>query len=214
MLNILGTNLRPSYGRTSVAAGVLALFFWLFASAAFAQQEAAPQQYDVELIIFRHLGAQASPEDWALEERIASRGKLSVSEESADRIAANPDSLAVQPLKPEEFKLTALAASLRASRNYRLLSHIAWTQTAVALRGGLATALAPMLDPASPVSGAAKFSRGTNLHLSVDLRLTDTSGGPAYVLQTTRQIRLGEKHYFDHPHFGVIATVTARGSKQ
>lgn len=172
-----------------------------------AQDSSAPL-YDVELIIFRNLGSKPTPEDWSIEESLANRGRTFTGEESADAQNRLTDGLSIQTLSNEQLKLGALAASLRGNRNYRVLSHIGWTQSPVALRSDSITLLAPLLAGDSTISGSAKLSRGTTLHLSLDLRLKNEAGGN-YVLQETRQIKLGEKHYFDHPYFGVIATVTA-----
>jgi hypothetical protein len=171
-----------------------------------AQDSTAPQ-YDVELIVFRNLNARPTQEDWAAEESTATRGKPVV-EDNADAQsgAMLTDSPSLQTLPAEQLKLTALVGHLRASRNYRVLSHLGWTQSAVPTRSELSTSLTPLLGDAG-VSGSAKLSRGALLHLSLDLRLKDETGA-SYALQETRQIKLGEKHYFDHPYFGVIATVT------
>jgi Peptidoglycan-binding protein, CsiV len=40
----------------------------------------------------------------------------------------------------------------------------------------------------------------------------DAPQGGRYALQETRRVRTGERHYFDHPAFGVIATVTSLNS--
>lgn len=198
------------FGRRRLTGLFLSLIAWLFTGTAIAQ-DAAPQ-YDVELVIFRNLGGQATPEDWVLEEAIANRGKISVGDDSdtlAERLTSSAEALPVQALTPDQLKLGPIAASLRASRGYRLLSHIGWTQAALPLRSGTVTPLSSMLGAATPLSGTAKLSRGATLHLTLDLRLKEADG-PSYVLQETRQIKLGEKYYFDHPHFGVVASVSAR----
>lgn len=186
------------------------LVVWLLAGAAAAQEADAPV-YEVELVAFRNLGSQASPEDWALEDTLAGGNRQGNEAEDAfaERLAASAEALQVQPLAPEQLKLAAVAASLHASRSYRPLAHVGWTQTAVPLRSGSVVLLAPLLPAASPLSGTAKLARGANLHLVLDLRLKEVDG-PNYVLRESRQIKLGEKHYFDHPYFGVVATVTAR----
>lgn len=198
------------FGRRRSAGLFLSLIAWLLASTA-AAQDVAPQ-YDVELVIFRNLGSQVTPEDWTLQEAIANRGKTGAGDDTAalaERLASSAEALPVQALTPDQLKLGPIAASLRASRGYRLLSHIGWTQAALPLRSSTVAPLSSMLEATTPISGTAKLSRGTTLHLALDLRLKETDG-PSYVLQETRQIKLGEKHYFDHPHFGVIASVSVR----
>lgn len=191
-----------------VALWLLTTGFWVGTTAA---QETDGPVYEVELVVFRSLGSQASPEDWALEDTLASGSRQSSETEDAfaERLAASAEALQVQPLAPEQLKLAAVAASLRTSRSYRPLAHVGWTQTAVALRSDSFVLLASLLPAASPLSGSAKLARGANLHLALNLRLRD-GDGPNYVLRESRQIKLGEKHYFDHPYFGVVATVNAR----
>lgn len=179
-----------------------------------AQDSAAPSttatQYDIELIVFQNLSGNASPEDWALEDAAANRGKNPAADNAVeDSLALTDNAPGLQALPSEQFKLNALAGGLRASRGYRVLAHTAWTQSAVPLRSGAYTALTTLFPNGSPLAGGARLSRGSTLHLALDLRLNNPDG-PRYVLRQTRQIKRGERHYFDHPHFGVIATVNVR----
>jgi hypothetical protein len=38
-----------------------------------------------------------------------------------------------------------------------------------------------------------------------------SADGKRYILREQRRMKSGEKHYFDHPYFGVVALVTPRG---
>lgn len=181
-----------------------------FAPAMGFAQDGTPALYDIEIIVFRNLNGKATPEDWAFEEARANRGKAKAPDEQTDSPegrATTDDTLpTVQTLPREQLKLNGMEANLRASHNYQVVSHIAWTQAGATLRGDPGTLLSPLIDVDSPLSGTARLLRGTTLRLSFDLRMRNDEG-PSYVLQETRQIKLGEKHYFDHPYFGVIATV-------
>ena len=61
----------------------------------------------------------------------------------------------------------------------------------------------------SGLSGQIALSRGRYLHLTLDLGLsTGDRSGQRYVLRQTRRMRSNERHYIDHPKFGVIALIT------
>lgn len=202
-------NSRFPVSRTTCFIRLMALC--CIATAALAQDSAAPvaTQYDIELIVFQNLSSNASPEDWALEDAAANRGKTPSANSAEDSLALTDSAPGLQALPSEQFKLNALAGGLRVSRGYRVLAHTAWTQSAAPLRSGSYTALNTLFPNGSPLTGGAKLSRGSTLHLALDLRLNSPEG-PRYVLRQTRQIKVGERHYFDHPHFGVIATVNVR----
>ncbi|MGB5622673.1 MAG: hypothetical protein WBN65_09290, partial [Gammaproteobacteria bacterium] len=54
-------------------------------------------------------------------------------------------------------------------------------------------------------TGTVTFFRGRYLHLDLNLNLGDGAGRE---LRERRRVRIGERHYFDAPNIGVIATVT------
>ena len=66
------------------------------------------------------------------------------------------------------------------------------------------------------LSGLVTLERGTYLHLGMSLSYTPAnppSGlgaapGTAFMLEENRRVRLNERHFYDHPAFGVIAVVT------
>ena len=60
----------------------------------------------------------------------------------------------------------------------------------------------------SGLTGRVALSRGRYLHLTLDLALEPAGGAERYVLRQTRRMRSNERHYIDHPKFGVIALVT------
>ena len=59
----------------------------------------------------------------------------------------------------------------------------------------------------SGLTGQIALSRGRYLHLTLDLAYT-APDGQRYVLRQSRRMRSTERHYIDHPKFGVIALIT------
>ena len=175
-------------------------------------QEATVTQYDVELVIFRNVSSTGTTENWTLEETLAKqRGVIPEDDEGAGGSQAattrTSQEVSVTPFSNAQFKLTAIEDALRRSRTYQPLAHIGWTQVGYPLQGAPFVPLAPLLPAGVPLTGQVVLSRGHYLHLSLDL--VYQPGNPqAYVLRQSRRMRSGEKHYFDHPAFGVIALVT------
>lgn len=178
-------------------------------------QETPVAQYDVELVIFRNLGATGTAENWTLEETLAKeRGVIPEDDEGAGG-AQTPtktsQDVTVSPLSNAQFKLTAIEDALRRSHAYQPLAHIGWTQTGYPLQGAPFVSIAPLLPASLPLAGQVILSRGHYLHLTLDLVYQANNPQP-YVLRQSRRMKSGEKHYFDHPAFGVIALVTPHTS--
>ena len=108
-------------------------------------------------------------------------------------------------LDASQLQLGGLAAKLRASHLWRVLAHGGWVQTATDWphHGGLA--LEDLGLRAEGLGGRIYVERGQYLHLGFDLQLGST---PAFTLRELRKVKFGEKNYFDHPGFGVIAIVS------
>jgi hypothetical protein len=180
--------------------------------AASAQQAAALQSYDVELVIFRNLSQEATPEEWGLEAADAGRQVLIPDEEPSPFAATTEFSAptATFPsLPPAKYKLTALEESLRRSRNYRPIAHVGWTQPGFPRNDARYIPINSLLPDSSGLGGQIALSRGRYLHLTLDLlfRLPEESG-QQFVMRQTRRMRSNERHYIDHPKFGVIAVIT------
>jgi hypothetical protein len=175
-------------------------------------QETSLTQYDVELIIFRNLGATGTAENWALEEALAKQRGVIPEDDEGAAASQTPQPRASQevnvtPLASGQFKLTAVEDTLRRSRTYQPLAHIGWTQLGYPLQGAPFVSVSPLLPAGVPLTGQIALSRGHYLHLTLDL--VYQAGNPQpYVLRQSRRMKSGEKHYFDHPAFGVIALVT------
>jgi Peptidoglycan-binding protein, CsiV len=169
-----------------------------------AAQSAVAPTYDVELVVFRHLGAGGSPEQWSM--------NAPVDETSAEQEApaASGADAPFPKLPADRMKLNAIYDTLKRSRAYQPLAHIGWTQPAT----DRATARYVSLDALgldSGVNGRAALARGRYLHLTLDLSLQVPGDDARYVLKQTRRMRSTEMHYIDHPRFGVVALITPTG---
>jgi hypothetical protein len=181
-----------------------------------APSQALPS-YDVELVIFRHLSSNASPEHWEAELGTSST-QLEIPDEEQSPFESSAPAPSVETtttfpaLAPVKYKLTALADTLRRSRNYQPLAHFGWTQPGFARNSARYFSITELVPSTSGLTGRIALSRGRFLHLTLDLSFdapaTATEPAQRYVLRQTRRMRSNERHYIDHPKFGVIAVIT------
>lgn len=183
----------------------------LIVGSAGAQQTTAMQSYDIELVIFRTLSSSATPEEWTKETVTAGQLPLSDDESRASGAATESAPIATATetfpaLAPGKLKLVAIADTLRRSRNYQALAHFGWTQPGFPRTEAHYMSIDPQAIPG--LSGRVAVSRGRYLHLTLDL-VYEPPGEPGqrYVLRQTRRMRSNERHYIDHPMFGVIAVI-------
>ena len=154
-------------------------------------------RYLVEIIVFRQPGAWPPTMPATV---IAQTSTV------AGRVVAQPDA---------DWQLGATEAAL-ARAGFPRLAHTAWA--AIVPANGRTTAhMEDVIAADSAVAGAVALQRGQYLFLGVELdyRPNDPAVAPGtvYSLREKRRVKFGEKHYFDHPAFGVIATVSVpRGS--
>jgi len=178
-------------------------------------QETAVAQYDVELVIFRNLGVTGTAENWTLEETLAKERGVIPEDDEGTGASQTPtrtsQEVTVSPISSTQFKLTAIEDALRRSHAYQPLAHVGWTQTGYPLQGAPFVSIAPLLPAGVPLTGQVVLSRGHYLHLTLDLVYQGNNPQP-YVLRQSRRMKSGEKHYFDHPAFGVIALVVPHTS--
>jgi Peptidoglycan-binding protein, CsiV len=184
-------------------------------NAASAQQTTALQSYDVELVIFRNLSQSATPEEWRLEAADADQ-RLSIPDDEPSPFAATTElsaPTAIFPsLPPAKYKLTALEESLRRNRNYRPIAHVGWTQPGFPRNDARFIPISSLIPESSGLAGQIALSRGRYLHLTLDLLFEPPEeSGQRFVLRQTRRMRSSERHYIDHPRFGIIAIVTPSG---
>ena len=201
---------------TSKLVALLSVAAFALVGTASAQQSAVLTSYDVELVIFRTTSAKATPEDWQMEAGAADQ-HLAVTSEDAqgtETVVAPPPptttpTMTFPALASGKFKLTSLADSLKRSRNYQPLAHFGWTQPGFPRGEPHYMSIDGLLPAGTGLSGQIALSRGRYLHLTLELAYdSPEEGGGRMVLRQTRRMRSNERHYIDHPKFGVIAIIT------
>jgi Peptidoglycan-binding protein, CsiV len=198
---------------TSKLAKVLGLLLLATVSSAGAQQASGLQSYDVELIIFRTLSAKATPEEWRMEAGTADQHLAIPAEDTQETETvvtpppASTPTVTFPALPAAKFKLGSIADSLRRSRNFQPLAHFGWTQPGYARGEPHYMPIDALLPPNTGVSGQIALSRGRYLHLTLELAYDSPEEG-RMVLRQTRRMRSNERHYIDHPKFGVVAIIT------
>jgi Peptidoglycan-binding protein, CsiV len=201
--------MHPILSKLARVAGLLAV---MLMSSAGAQQASGLTSYDVELVIFRTLSAKASPEDWSLEAGLANQHLAVPAEEGpgAEAIIAPPTAptLTFPALPATKFKLTNVADALKRNRNYQPLAHFGWTQPGFPRGEPKYLSIDGLVPADSGLSGQIALARGRYLHLTLELALESPEDGGRLVLRQTRRMRSNERHYVDHPKFGVIAIIT------
>ena len=182
----------------------------LLADGVMAQQSATGMtSYDVELIVFRTLSGGATNEEWSAEGRhdsvTSAEGSGDAQAEAAPLTA--PTAM-FPPLSAGKFKLGAIADTLRRSKRYQPVAHFGWTQPGYPRNDARFIPVDSLVGSSTVgLSGRIALARGRYLHLTLDLTLAGEDG-QRYVLQQTRRMRSSERHYIDHPKFGVIALIT------
>jgi hypothetical protein len=195
---------------------VLALLGCVCPSASAQQASQVLQSYDVELLVFRTLNPNASPEEWSMEALEAGQ-RLAIPEDEPDPAAASAPAAPVTTssfpaLAAGRFKLTGIYDTLRRSRNYQPLAHFGWTQPGYARNEAKLLTINSMVPAGSGIVGQVALTRGRYLHLTLDLvyDAPGAAGEPTqrFVMRQSRRMRSNERHYLDSPRFGVIAIVT------
>jgi hypothetical protein len=206
-------------------AAVLTCAIALSASAAEPARPTEPL-YTVELVILRPVVPLGVAEDWVVEASHASGSSAPVEgEDDAEATSTGGGRLAVRTLSTAQYRLAGVDAALARSRGYELIRHVGWTQAATPRGAGLAVELADMRAGGEPLRGTVGLERGRYLHLRLDLAYTPAappssllgegagSGPVTFTLRQNRRVKAFERHYFDHPAFGVIAMVSPVGGR-
>ena len=184
-------------------------------SASAQQSTQVLQSYDVELLVFRTLNPNASPEEWSMEAAEAGQ-RLAIPEDEPEPSAASappPPTTSIPRCSrragsSSPVSTTPCAAAATISR---------WRISACNA-AGLCTqrreAPDDQLDGAGEpgIVGQVALTRGRYLHLTLDLvyDAPGAAGEPTqrFVMRQSRRMRSNERHYLDSPRFGVVALVT------
>lgn len=112
----------------------------------------------------------------------------------------------VELLPAAEYQLGSAREALSRKGGYHILGHLAWA--AIVPPNGRTTAHVEELGSSdtSPLTGTVAVQRSQ--YLFMGLELDYSTGNQSYGLREKRRVKFGERHYFDHPAFGVIAQVT------
>jgi hypothetical protein len=200
----------------------IALWSLGLASFPLAAQDTTLQQFDVEMVIFRVNNPTFTQEDWSLEEARA-KARIPVAPAAADgeEVAPPPDAGAavvvtqdsessIQPTSVAQFKLNSVENSLRRSRAYSPVAHVGWSQPGFAMNNPRPLAIESLLPPGTGITGTVSMVRGRYLHMTVEMNYVSPIDGKRYVLREQRRMRSGEKHYFDHPVFGIVVLASPK----
>lgn len=169
---------------------------------------AQPGSYDVEVVIFtvRHPGDAGEQWPTLLPEETESAGIY-----SNDKISELPVA---------SYRLNGISNGLRQSSAYAVVFHKAWRQPAYDNANAVGYPVDTAAGNGRNIEGTIRLTRERFLHMDTDLLMMSEGSrndvvatsapytAPVYALREKRRIKSRVLHYFDHPYFGMIATVT------
>lgn len=154
------------------------LLLSIFLIASLGWQTAFSRDYQVEVIVFKNLVEQPSYESVDYPE-------MDIPESEAVTWVVEPSLLNDQ------------ATTLKRSRDYSLIKHYSWGQES------LPVSKAAIFSIAEPnLQGWVKVFASQLLFIHLDI---DYDG---YRMQEKRRLKLNERHFFDHPKFGLLVQVS------
>lgn len=184
---------------------ILSLLLLIGLAAPVSAQEAP--WYEVELIVFEHVGATARPDisgpSPTAENAHGSNPASSIAPPVATPLPAG------DVLSSREYRLADVESALAASRKYRPLLHTAWRQPVLANKQ--AQPVAVTAPDSAQVTGAVRLYRSRYLHLETDLlyrKAPEADSDAGFRLRDRRRMRSGDLTYFDHPAFGMLVVVS------
>ncbi len=175
--------------------------------------------FNVELVVFRYNGTVSSSENWDVTP-LPGAAPPTIQPTDADRADASAQPDSIRPLNPSQFQLSGTENTLKRNASYQPLAHFGFRLVAGDREAGTPVRIEPIVDAASGLTGTVTLERGRFLHLAVDLTFTTSNPLPtllppntppalvAFQMHQDRRMRPFERHYFDHPAFGVIAIIT------
>ncbi len=113
----------------------------------------------------------------------------------------------INPKFVENIYLQKAYYSLSANYAYKPVYYKSWIQSV----GPNRVSKGVQIKKDSLLNGFVRIQRGHYVHLLVDLEYAPdsvyTETPLIYSINEKRKVKLNEIHYFDHPKFGVIATI-------
>ena len=162
--------------------------------------------------------AQLVDEDWATEES----DELAVDLEDAEEPDPRRELQIIED--EEQWQLADVIERINDSRDFQLLAYQVWQQDGILFDETEPFVLQTINDDTGLLEGTATMSLSRFLHLLVEIdwlprekyeRFPLYSGlagliakPTPYSIKESRLMRGGDIHYFDHPHFAVVALIT------
>jgi hypothetical protein len=112
------------------------------------------------------------------------------------------------PADPTSERLGNVSRRLAASGAYKLLAHRTWLQLAPELGSAETLALADLEIAPDAAVGQLTLYQKQFIYLAVEVSLGGVDSAAAPAIVGSRKLPLGKVVYFDHPQFGLLATVT------
>jgi len=186
---------RPSRTREATFFG--ATRFGLIALLLSAVTPAYAADYLIEAIVFKWKSGQAVEETFS-------------TDDVTESMPAQPRPVSgnlVQQVQPS--LLRSAANSMQSAGAVDVLEHIGWTQSRAGQSGS------PQIDmgaaAGSNLTGWVRLYSNTYLFAEIDLAMRDDNGEMVRLKQR-RRVKFNEVHYFDHPRFGVVVTISPKKS--
>lgn len=154
------------------------MVFLIVSFAVLSTQTAQAKDYKVEVLVFKNLNE--------------SRASESHHYQPPKKPSSNASTWYVAP-----SMLLNEAARLKKSSDYQLLHHYSWGQEALPVSRAASYSLIE-----TDLSGWVKVYANTLLFANLDLELD------GYRMTEKRRLKLNEKHFFDHPKFGILMRVS------
>ena len=168
-----------------------------------------PGSYDVEVIIFSYRYPDSDGERWPV---LSPETLMPPGFYSGDQVSERPVS---------SYKLNGISNGLRQSSAYSVLLHRAWRQPVHDAANAPAYRINTTAENGkNTLKGSIRLVRERFLHLDADLLMLPADNRaavmdpqapyttPVFELREKRRINSNTVYYFDHPRFGLIATVT------
>lgn len=179
----------------------------------------------MELVVFRYNGTVVSPENWdtVMQPDVVDPDVAAppADADAGANVSASAD--VVRPLSTAQYQLAGTESALRRNGSYEPIAHFGYRVTTAERDDGTPVRVQALLPAANGLAGTVTLQRGRFLHLGLDLTYTTqsppakllapnaTPGSLTFHLHQNRRMRPFERHYFDHPAFGVVAIITPVG---